>query len=214
MTTRFVLLASKLILFGCFVFTANAQNMLSIENRPLHLVAGAKLQPLLLNQGFGATTTYDLQLGLKNYLLFPSARMGFFEQEVNLKTVYEHTYTIDGFYWQPGITVYSRTPAQHRSAFFMGIFGYFGKFNHNLSVSISDPNWGTSYQYKESFTTRPVGVTLEIGGMLTVVNRLKASFSVNTGFVGLQPIGKIANPNRLPALGLFGNDGIDRKSVV
>jgi hypothetical protein len=44
--------------------------------------------------------------------------------------------------------------------------------------------------------------------MLTVVNRLKASFSVNTGFIGLQPIGKIANPNRLPALGLFGNDGI------
>lgn len=157
------------------------------------VMPGISCKPFSFSSGYSVTTSYSVIAGQYKFPLKAVVKFGFPNFQSPVKSPHDIEYKIDGSYIQPGVFFFLPV-SEEDEAIYIGLLGYFGHYNHALTVEITDQLWGTNH-VSYSAETRVKGIMFEFGGMMTLYKNLKLSSSLTFGGASfpINPIPQIQN---------------------
>lgn len=174
------------------------------------MIPGFTITPFSFGKGYSASACYSLQFGSYQFPVRGVIRFGFPNYPIEISSTEKVDYNVKGAYIEPGAIFYFGDNGIDGRVFFIGLMGYFGTYNHQIKVEISDPYWGTSQVFEYDVKTRASGIILEVGRVYNITQKLMGTVSVNTGGVWLPhnpipQIHKFKNQSKLVPGAGYGN---------
>lgn len=178
------------ILFVLLSLSGYAQR---ISVKDFFLMPGITVSPFFLTKNYTTATSYSLQFGGYGFPVKGVVRFGFPSYNKMREGTHSANYNITGSYIEPGLIIYSTDPSKENSVFYVGLLGYFGRYDHTLTLEIED-SWGV-HKLDYSAETKVKGLLFELGGLFTFYEGLKGTISIDIGGVKRpdNPIPQIPN---------------------
>lgn len=147
------------------------------------VLVGMAVNPFYLSKGYSASVSYRVEIGFKDNPIFPTIQFGLPNYELPITTSSGNTasYTIQGAYIQPGFTWYWRHPSTYNESYYIGFLAYFGSFNNQITLKVSDSNWGTTQKYSFIEKQYISGMGIQFGGIFNLYEKLKMNTSCTIG---------------------------------
>lgn len=158
----------------------NTHAQVSDESTGFFVMPGIVCKPFSFSKGYSVTTSYSVMFGSYRFPVKGVVKFGFPRYDAPVKSPHKVDYNIKGSYIQPGLMVFKRLSDDENELVYLGLLGYIGKYNHDLTIEVTDNVWGTN-QLTFSDETDVYGFTFEFGGVITIYRGLKLISSLSFG---------------------------------
>jgi hypothetical protein len=171
------------------------------------LMPGITANPFYTTKNYSTVTSYSLQIGAYNLPLYGLVRFGFPDYVMSAQK--RDNYNISGSYFEPGLILYSEPLTEVNASFYIGVLGYFARYDHLFTFEIENA-WGAQ-TFSYTGETKVKGILFEVGGLFTFYEGLKGTISVDLGGVRRpeNPIPQVkgfTNASNIPGIG----HGVDK----
>lgn len=136
---RMLKFVSNVLMSLCSRQIAYSQPKDTAQYQPV-VMAGLVITPLLLFLGYSVSTSYGIKLGFKNKPIFFTFKGGIASCNRIIEGDFPVTYSISGNFIQPGISFFYHQVSKKRVSQFFNFSAYLGKYNHAMSMGVTDIN--------------------------------------------------------------------------